>query len=118
MDKKRKILLDSWVSSLYSSKYKIETASSDASFRNYYRIHSDKKSKIIMDAPPKKEPLDSFLDITRRLKEAGVNVPEIYEINEEDGFILMTDFGNDQYLHKLNDETVFCLYNNSNNFHA
>tara|TARA_B100000427_G_C15502088_1_gene592471 strand:- start:369 stop:1346 length:978 start_codon:yes stop_codon:yes gene_type:complete len=110
MDKKRKILLDSWVSSLYSSKYKIETASSDASFRNYYRIHSDKKSKIIMDAPPKKEPLDSFLDITKRLKEAGVNVPEIYEINEEDGFILMTDFGNDQYLHKLNDETVFCLY--------
>ncbi len=110
MDKKRKILLDSWISSLYSSKYKIEVASSDASFRSYYRIYSDNKSKIIMDAPPKKEPLDSFLDITKRLKDADVNVPEIFEVNEDQGFILMTDFGTDQYLDKLNDETVFCLY--------
>ena len=106
MDKKRKILLDSWLSSLNSSKYKIEVASSDASFRSYYRIYSDNKSKIIMDAPPKKEPLDSFLDITKRLKDADVNVPEIFEVNEDQGFILMTDFGTDQYLDKLNDETV------------
>ena len=110
MDKKRQDLLNGWVTTLYSSKYTISPASSDASFRNYYRIKSNKKSKIIMDAPPGKEPLGPFLDITKRLKDADVNVPEIFEVNKKLGFVLMSDLGTDQYLEKLNHETVFCLY--------
>ena len=70
----------------------------------------NKKSKIIMDAPPGKEPLGPFLDITKRLKDADVNVPEIFEVNKKLGFVLMSDLGTDQYLEKLNHETVFCLY--------
>ncbi len=110
MSTKRQTLLENWVSKLISPKFKITAASSDASFRKYYRITSKKGNKIIMDAPPEKEPLDSFLDISKRLQDSEVNVPEIFEVNKEHGFILMSDLGSEQYLNKLNSETVYCLY--------
>ncbi len=110
MDTERQTLLKKWISKLISSKFEINAASSDASFRRYYRIKSSKGNKIVMDAPPDKEPLDSFLDISKRLRDSEINVPEIFEINEEHGFILMSDLGADQYLKKLNSETVYCLY--------
>jgi len=110
MDKKRQTSLESWVSKLLPGKFKITPASSDASFRNYYRIQSSKSSKIVMDAPPDKEPLDSFLDISKRLQDAEINVPQIFEVNKKLGFILMSDLGSVQYLEKLNSDTVYCLY--------
>ena len=110
MNEKRLVLLTEWAKKLYSSNIKIEKASSDASFRSYYRIQSDNDTKIIMDAPPEKEPLSSFLDITKRLSKANINVPEIFELDEDLGFILMSDLGKTKYLDKLNDETVYCLY--------
>ena len=63
MNEKRLALLTEWAKKLYSSSIEIEKASSDASFRSYYRIRSNNDTKIIMDAPPEKEPLASFLDI-------------------------------------------------------
>ena len=110
MNEKRLALLTEWAKKLYSSSIEIEKASSDASFRSYYRIRSNNDTKIIMDAPPEKEPLTSFLDITKRLSKAKVNVPEIFELDEDLGFILMSDLGKTKYLDKLNDETVYCLY--------
>ena len=110
MNEKRLALLTEWAKKLYSSSIEIEKASSDASFRSYYRIRSNNDTKIIMDAPPEKEPLTSFLDITKRLSRANINVPEIFELDEDLGFILMSDLGKTKYLDKLNDETVYCLY--------
>jgi len=110
MDEKRLALLTEWAKKIYSSNIEIEKASSDASFRSYYRILSNNDTKIIMDAPPEKEPLSSFLDITKRLSKANINVPEIFELDEDLGFILMSDLGKTKYLDKLNDETVYCLY--------
>ena len=110
MNEKRLALLTEWAKKLYSSSIEIEKASSDASFRSYYRIRSNNDTKIIMDAPPEKEPLSPFLDITKRLSRANINVPEIFELDEDLGFILMSDLGKTKYLDKLNDETVYCLY--------
>ena len=110
MNEKRLALLTEWAKKLYSSNIEIEKASSDASFRSYYRIRSNNDTKIIMDAPPEKEPLSPFLDITKRLSKANINVPEIFELDEDLGFILMSDLGKTKYLDKLNDETVYCLY--------
>ena len=110
MNEKRLALLTEWAKKLYSSSIEIEKASSDASFRSYYRILSNNDTKIIMDAPPEKEPLSPFLDITKRLSKANINVPEIFELDEDLGFILMSDLGKTKYLDKLNDETVYCLY--------
>ncbi|MDG2106368.1 MAG: phosphotransferase, partial [Gammaproteobacteria bacterium] len=79
-------------------------------FRSYYRVMSQGDTKIIMDAPPQHEPLTSFLDVTKRLALAKINVPIIYEVDESKGYILMSDLGKNNYLDALNKETVYCLY--------
>jgi aminoglycoside/choline kinase family phosphotransferase len=63
-----------------------------------------------MDCPPEDESLDSFLKITEKLQDAKLNVPEIFDCDSNKGFLVITDFGNDLYSKKLNDETVYCLY--------
>jgi len=110
MEKKTENKISEWIKQYYSSSFKIEVASSDASFRSYYRITSDNDVKIVMDAPPDKEPLQPFLDINKRLFEAKINVPIIYEVNESSGLVLMSDLGKRKYLDALDNETVFCLY--------
>ncbi len=110
MNENRSTLLNNWIKQFYPNGYKIESASSDASFRKYFRIISDNQSKIIMDAPPSHEKIKPFLDITFLLQEIGLNVPKIFEVNEKEGFILMSDLGKSLYLNQLNHETVYCLY--------
>ena len=102
--------LTKWVKKYYPQDFTIEKASEDASFRSYYRVMSQGDTKIIMDAPPQHEPLTSFLDVTKRLASAKINVPIIYEVDESKGYILMSDLGKNNYLDALNKETVYCLY--------
>ncbi|MBU3620184.1 aminoglycoside phosphotransferase family protein [Polynucleobacter sp. CS-Odin-A6] len=88
-------------------------ASADASFRRYFRIESknpDFPTLIIMDAPPQYEPLDAFIKVDLLLENAGLNAPKILEKNVADGFLLLTDLGNETYLAALNKETADSLY--------
>ena len=102
--------LISWLDDNKFDKDSLSTLSKDASFRQYFRITKNDKSYAVMDCPPEKEDLVSFLSITSKLQQAKLNVPEIYESDEENGFLVMTDLGDDLYSKKLNDETVYCLY--------
>ena len=88
-------------------------ASSDASFRRYFRIQSKNPkfaTLIVMDAPPQHEPLDAFIKVDLLFTKAEVNVPEILEKNITEGFLLLNDLGNKTYLAQLNDETADTLY--------
>jgi aminoglycoside/choline kinase family phosphotransferase len=76
-------------------------ASNDASFRRYFRVLVDDKSFIAMDAPPDKEDVATFLRIGTLFKQAGVNTPIIFNVNIEDGFILLEDFGTQWLLNVL-----------------
>lgn len=102
--------LTDWVKPFFSEKYSIESASADASFRSYFRVTSNEKTKIIMVAPPEYESISSFLDITQRLFKAKINIPKIYKVDQSRGLILMSDLGNNKYLDILNKETLYCLY--------
>ncbi|MGN0917885.1 MAG: phosphotransferase, partial [Oxalobacter sp.] len=50
----------------------IRPASSDASFRRYFRVNSDKGSYIVMDAPPDKERIEPFIHVDELFKASGV----------------------------------------------
>ena len=102
--------LTNWVKPFFPEKCSISRASSDASFRSYYRVSSSDSTKIIMVAPPEHEPLESFLDITQRLFKANINIPKIYKVDKSRGLLLMSDLGKDKYLDVLNKETLYCLY--------
>ncbi|MDB4096572.1 phosphotransferase [Methylophilaceae bacterium] len=90
--------------------FSISTASSDASFRRYFRVKTIKDSFIVMDAPPQNESIEAFLKISQILNTINVNVPDIYEESDVLGFILMQDFGSDTYLDVLNDDNQQRLY--------
>ena len=85
-------------------------ASSDASFRRYFRVATGEGSLIVMDAPPEQEEIASFCRIARQFHAIGLNVPQILAEDDALGFVLMTDLGTQQYLDVLDDHTVERLY--------
>ena len=102
--------LVSWLDDNKFDKDSLSTLSEDASFRQYFRVTKNNKSYAVMDCPPEKEDLASFLKITYKLQKAKLNVPDIFESDDKNGFLILTDLGDDLYSKKLNDETVYCLY--------
>jgi hypothetical protein len=85
-------------------------ASSDASFRRYFRVTNGKTSQIVMDAPPDKEDCGPFISIASTLADLGLNVPLILEADLRRGFLLMSDLGSVHYLQALNEQNVEHLY--------
>ena len=110
MNKKDISKISSWLGEIIKGSFNIERASSDASFRTYYRVTHNKGTDIVMYAPPDKESLTDVIKINSKLDSANITVPKIKKVDEGLGLILMSDFGKKVYLNNLNDETVFCLY--------
>ena len=110
MNKKDLSQISNWLDETIKGSFHIELASSDASFRTYYRITHNKGTDIVMHAPPDKESLTEVIKINNKLESVNITVPKIKKVNEDLGLILMSDFGKKVYLDNLNNETVFCLY--------
>lgn len=83
------------------SELKISKASDDASFRRYFRAATGNESYILMDAPPHLENSLPFVEVGRLLFDHKVNVPRIYAVDLELGFMLLSDFGPTLYLDEL-----------------
>lgn len=80
----------------------IAPASADASFRRYFRVTGEQgATAIIMDAPPPKEDVRPFVNVTRLLADGGVHVPSLLASDEVRGFLLLGDLGNTTYLKAL-----------------
>lgn len=97
---------------LPQKKISLTTASADASFRRYFRVHieGDAKTMIAMDAPPSHEDCGPFIYVDHLLVEAGLNVPIIHAKSVDQGFLLLSDLGNDTYLAVINDQNASVLY--------
>ena len=101
----RYALAQAWLAPL-AQKYGIRVdslrpASSDASFRRYFRVDTEAGSLVIMDAPPAHEDCRPFIDIARRLDGAGLNVPKILEAQTDDGLLLLSDLGHDTFYQRI-----------------
>ncbi len=103
-------IIKKWIKTQLNEDFIIEPASSDASFRRYFRVISNNKTYILMDAPPKLEKIDQFVKITNKLIDAHINAPELITYNKRLGLILMTDFGSQTFLDVLSAENVHNLY--------
>lgn len=91
-------------------EYELTVASSDASFRRYFRVQQEQTSWIVMDAPPEHEDIDSFVKVAEFLAEFKVHVPKIFAKNMDQGFLLLSDLGNTAYLSVLNADSAESLY--------
>ncbi len=88
----------------------LSAASSDASFRRYWRLRHGDQQLIAMDAPPTTENNAAFVRMARALRAIGLNVPEIVAEDQEQGFLLVGDLGTELYLDHLRPDTVDRLY--------
>jgi aminoglycoside/choline kinase family phosphotransferase len=87
---------------LRSKAFELAPASSDASFRRYFRVtRPGERSLIVMDAPPSHEDCAPFVRVARLFSEAGVHVPEILAEDLQQGFLLLSDLGDTTYLSEL-----------------
>jgi len=102
--------IEIWLDSIGWSGYTIEVASSDASFRKYYRVIQNNHSYILMDSSLQIDSLTPFIDINFRLEKAGVNIPNIIEQNIDRGFLILEDLGSLHYLDILNESNYRELY--------
>lgn len=78
----------------------LEVVSGDASFRRYFRTKPENQGMtyIAVDAPPDKEDSRPFVAIARAWRQCGVQVPEVLAADFEQGFMLLSDLGDDLYL--------------------
>lgn len=88
----------------------ISPASSDASFRRYFRVRHDGDSYVVMDAPPDKEDCGPFIKVSALMASFGLNVPLVLQCDLEQGFLLLTDLGERQYLRWLDVDNAAALY--------
>ncbi len=86
---------------LAGSAFSLKPASTDASFRRYFRVTVAGGSWIAMDAPPEHEDCRPFVRVAELLHAAGVNAPQVEAQDLERGFLLLTDFGDTTYLATL-----------------
>ncbi|QLC72609.1 phosphotransferase [Pseudomonas sp. LPB0260] len=84
----------------------LTAASSDASFRRYFRWQAGARSLIVMDAPPPQEDCRPFVKVAGLLAGAGVNVPQILAADLERGFLLLSDLGRQTYLEVIDEQSA------------
>lgn len=106
----RFVALLNWLKTLHMPAKDLTPASNDASFRRYFRFNHEHQSYIVMDAPPDKENVPAFIEVAAILKNVRVRVPEIYALNESEGFLLLEDFGSQRYLDLLSADSADELY--------
>jgi len=82
----------------------------DASFRRYFRMQYNNLSYVVMDAPPGKEDLKPFIHIAQVLGQAQVHSPQIHAMDLQQGFLLLSDLGDQLLLNVLQDQTVDHYY--------
>jgi aminoglycoside/choline kinase family phosphotransferase len=97
----RLALIQDWLGDLQVRAERIEPASSDASFRRYFRVFRPEGSLIVMDAPPDREDVRPYLKVTGLLEGLGVHVPHVHETDVARGLLLLEDLGTTQYLARL-----------------
>jgi N-acetylmuramate 1-kinase len=98
----RLALIEEWLSrELRLPARRIEPASSDASFRRYFRVFGDGATYIVMDAPPQREDVRPYLKVTRLLESLGAHVPHVHEADTARGLLLLEDLGSTLYLDRL-----------------
>ncbi len=112
----RQSSLQQWVNetlshmSLPAPKGSLEVVSGDASFRRYFRQQVAGGSYIAVDAPPSKEDNPKFVNIAKAWFAQGVAVPQVIHTDYEQGFMLLSDMGDQLLLPLLSTETADGLY--------
>ncbi len=96
-----------------TDRFSLEPLHGDASFRRYFRVCIANKKLLAVDAPPTTEDTRAFVRIAGILAQAGIIVPVVVAVDYEQGFLLVSDFGDRLYFSLLASDGVEQLYERS-----
>lgn len=77
---------------------KLKVVSADASFRRYFRVQDEYVSYVLVDAPPATEKNIEFVAYAEQYAAAGLDVPCVLFSDFSQGFMCLTDLGNQTLL--------------------
>lgn len=77
---------------------KLKIVSADASFRRYFRVENEHVSYVLVDAPPATEKNIEFVAYAKQYAQAGLDVPRVLFSDFNEGFMCLTDLGNQTLL--------------------
>ena len=83
---------------------RIEPLAGDASFRRYFRVFSEGRQAVLMDAPPPHEDPRPFIAVAEWLGSVGLTAPEIIARDLERGLLLIADLGDDRFKERIDSE--------------
>lgn len=95
----RLIKLQNWFSDILpelgetASRPEILPLSGDASFRRYFTSRPGNTTYVLVDAPPDKEDCHAFVQIAEKFLAAGVNVPRVFKVDYNKGFMCLSHLG-------------------------
>lgn len=94
----RQTELKNWLAQCYPNQsFELSFAAADADFRRYFRaVFADGGSVICMDAPPEKMQTAPYVRVQQLFQ--MLNVPQILHHSPEQGFMVLNDLGDVQYL--------------------
>ena len=99
--KERKLKFEHWLANASPEQITAYTLMpGDASLRSYYRVITATASYVAMNAPPP-ENCRPFIAIAEALRSMGLQTPEIFDADVDNGFLLLTDFGDTTFLQAL-----------------
>jgi|MDSW01.1.fsa_nt_gb N-acetylmuramate 1-kinase len=88
----------------------VETVTSDAAPRRFYRVKKGgANSFILIESPPDNHPqsiaghkLKDFIRTSAELRNIGLSAPEVYAEDLENGYLLVEDFGDQKFNRVIN----------------
>lgn len=107
-------LLLSWLKNhLAHTDFTVHPLKGDASFRRYFRVnisHPNTNSYIAVISPPHTENNPAFIKISHAYLDLGLNVPKVIAHDLQQGFLLLTDLGDNVLFQLLNPENADNYY--------
>lgn len=105
----RLISLQEWLSSVLKAEFTLQTMKPGAGLRRYHRVKSATASFVVMDSQPDAK-FFAFKQLAQSWLSLGVQVPVIYAADNQQGFLLLSDFGEATYGEMLTQDNADHLY--------
>ena len=88
-------------------KFKILPLAGDASFRTFYRMHFNNKSRIaVLSNKDKYKNLIAYSSVNNFLRKNKILTPKLYKYNFKKGLIIIEDFGDTSFYKILKSKKI------------
>ena len=114
-EESRRGQLKAWLRLILDDRdFTLTDLAADAGARRYFRIKpSGEDSLVVIDAPVAHNDNQQFAFVANLLASHGLHVPKVSHANLKDGFLLLSDLGDETYLKVLNNENADKLFDDA-----